>query len=353
MKKLVIIMLLAGLASGIFYLNRQQNKNQLPEFIAFSNGRLELERFDVASLYGGRVENILVDEGSEVKAGDILVELSSDTTHSKLQEAQAGQLVADGTVAHAMAAEKQAHEAIARAEAQIVAQQQQLRIAQMEWSNAIRLQREQLVSAAEVQRRKSQRDGAAAAVKAAEAAKAEAQAAVNQAKAAVAQAKAGVAAHKAQVKAAQSVNDDMNIRSPKSGRVEYRLVQQGSVIGSGSKVVSLLDSSDVTMNIFLPNHQVAKLKVGDDARITLDGLDAVFPAKISFIATNAQFTPKAVETHNERAKLMFKVKLRIPKEQALQFNGLLKGGMTGNGYVRTDSTQAWQPELAVKLPGLK
>lgn len=350
MKKTVIIMLLVALAGGIFYVNQQKNQQILPEFIVSSNGRLELERFDVASLYGGRVAQIWVEEGSDVQAGDVLVELSSDTTHSKLQEAQAGQRAADGSVARALAAEKQAREALARAEAQIVAQQQQLRVAQMEWDNAKRLQREQLVSTAEVQRRQSQRDGAAAAVKATQAAKAEAQAAIAQAQAAVTEAKAGVVAREAQVQAAKSANDDMNIRSPKSGRVEYRLVQQGSVIASGSKVVSLLDTSDVTMNIFLPNHQVAKLKVGDEARIVLDGVDAVFPAHISFIATNAQFTPKAVETQNERAKLMFKVKLRIPKEHALKFNGLLKGGMTGNGYVRTDSQQAWLPELAVQLP---
>ena len=91
-------------------------------------------------------------------------------------------------------------------------------------------------------------------------------------------------------------------------------------------------------------------KVGDEARIKLDGLDAVFPAKISFIATEAQFTPKNVETANERAKLMFKVKLRIPKETALQYKGLLKGGMVGNGYVRTNGQQAWSADLAVKLP---
>ena len=92
------------------------------------------------------------------------------------------------------------------------------------------------------------------------------------------------------------------------------------------------------------------LKVGDEARIVLDGLDAVFPAKISFIATNAQFTPKAVETANERAKLMFKVKLKIPADIALKYNRLLKGGMTGNGYVRTNAQSGWPAELAVKLP---
>ena len=76
----------------------------------------------------------------------------------------------------------------------------------------------------------------------------------------------------------------------------------------------------------------------------------MFPAKISFIATNAQFTPKAVETANERAKLMFKVKLKIPADIVLKYNRLLKGGMTGNGYVRTNTQSGWPAELAVKLP---
>ena len=95
---------------------------------------------------------------------------------------------------------------------------------------------------------------------------------------------------------------------------------------------------------------MSRLKVGGEARIVLDGLNAVFPARVAFIATDAQFTPKAVETQTERDKLMFKVKLKIPEATALQYQGLLKGGMTGNGYVRMDEQTPWPSELAVKLP---
>ena len=104
------------------------------------------------------------------------------------------------------------------------------------------------------------------------------------------------------------------------------------------------------MNIFLPNGQMSRLKVDGEARIVLDGIDAVFPAQISFIATDAQFTPKAVETKNERAKLMFKIRLKVPVETALKYRGLLKGGMTGNGYVRMDEQTPWPADLAVRLP---
>ena len=95
---------------------------------------------------------------------------------------------------------------------------------------------------------------------------------------------------------------------------------------------------------------MAPLQTGDEARIVLDGINAVFPATISYIASDAQFTPKAVETPNEREKLMYKIKLKIPPDIAKRYNRLLKGGMTGNGYVRTNTQSGWPAELAVKLP---
>ena len=322
MKKAVVLLLIAGLALAGFWFWQQRHTHQLPENLAQSNGRLELERIDIASLYAGRVTEVLADEGDLVKEGDVLVVLDSAINDSRLAEAQAGQT--------------QAQEATARANAQITAQQQELKVAQMELDNATRLHKENLVSDAEVARRRAQRDAAQAAVNASRAAK-------NEAKAAIARANA-------LANAAQSTRDDMKIISPKDGRVAYRFTQIGSVIGSGSRVMSLLDPSDVSMNIFLPTEQVSRVQVGDEARIVLDGLDAVLPAKVVFVSGEAQFTPKAVETQTERAKLMFKVKLRIPPETALQLNGLLKGGMAGNGFVRLNSKENWSEDLQIRLP---
>ncbi|ASK26630.1 HlyD family secretion protein [Neisseria chenwenguii] len=322
MNKLVPLALAAAVAAGGYYIYTRQHTDALPAGIAQSNGRLELNRFDIASLYPGRVEEMLVDEGSEVAAGDVLAKLSSDTSSSRVEAAKAQK--------------QRAVESATRAAAEMKALAQRQKVAQMEWDNALELKRDDLVSDSEVRRRKAERDSAAAQVEAARAAQAEAQAAVN--------------AAQAQINEAASADGDMTIRSPKAGRVEYKIAETGSVIAAGSKVVSLLDPADVSMNIFLPNGQAGRLKTGDDARIRLDSLNAVFPAKISFIATDAQFTPKAVETADERAKLMFKVKLKIPADTALKYNRLLKGGMTGNGFVKTDAKAAWPADLAVKLP---
>ncbi|MCP1771857.1 HlyD family secretion protein [Neisseria perflava] len=350
MKKIITIAVVAALVAGGGWYYWQQQQGALPEGIAQSNGRLELNRIDVASLYAGRVEKILVDEGSEVKAGDVLAELSSDTAVSQLAAAQAAAQRQEEAVGRAQSAQAQTRDAVARAQANVESSRQQQRVAKLELDNARRLLADQLVSQSEVTKRQADYERAAAAVKAAEAARDEAQAVVAQSRAQIAEAKAGVEEAKARVKSAASTHDDMQIRAPIDGRIEYKIAEEGNVIGSGSKVVSLLDPSDVYMNIFLPTDSMSRLKVGDEARIKLDGIDAVFPANIKFIATDAQFTPKSVETASERAKLMFKIKLQVPSETAQKYNRLLKGGLTGNGYVKTDSKTEWPSELAVKLP---
>ena len=95
----------------------------------------------------------------------------------------------------------------------------------------------------------------------------------------------------------------------------------------------LIDPSDQYMNLYMPASVVGKLTVGADARIVLDALpDQALPAKIAFVAAKSQFTPKEVETRDERQKLAFRGKLRLPDPRAVP---QAKPGMPGAGYVRT------------------
>ena len=350
MRKVLLAVLLAAAAGGGWWLYQQQESTALPDFVFHSNGRLELNRLDVASLYPGRVERVLVAEGDAVKANEVLVELSSAQSSGQLAAAQAATLRAAELVQRARAGVTQAQQAVARADAEIAAYRQQQKVAKLELDNAKKMRREELVSASELAKRQADFERATASVKAAQAARAEAQAAVAQGQAAVAEAEAGVKQAQAQADTAASADADMAIRSPAAARVEYRLAEPGTVIGAGSRVISLLDPADVSMNVFLPNATVGGLRVGDEARLVLDGIDAVFPAQVSFIASEAQFTPKAVETADEREKLVFRVKLKVPADVAQRYDRLLKGGMTGDGYVRRDSSQAWPLALEVRLP---
>ena len=94
--------------------------------------------------------------------------------------------------------------------------------------------------------------------------------------------------------------------------MQYRLARAGEVILAGQRVLTILDLNDVYMTIYLPASEAGKLTLGDEARVIGDPLPQyIIPATISFVATEAQFTPKSVETAEEREKLMFRVKLQI------------------------------------------
>ncbi len=83
------------------------------------------------------------------------------------------------------------------------------------------------------------------------------------------------------------------LKAPRRGRVEYKLVQSGEVVAAGAPIVTLLDLSDVSMTVFLPARDAGRLALGDEARIVLDPApDYVVPATVSFVAAEAQFTPK-------------------------------------------------------------
>ena len=128
-------------------------------------------------------------------------------------------------------------------------------------------------------------------------------------------------------------------------------ITSAEVVAAGAPIVTVLDLTDVYMTIFLPAADSGKLTVGDEARIVLDPVpDYVVPAKVSFVAADAQFTPKTVETKDERAKLMFRIKLKIDAQVLQQFYTRVKTGVRGLGFVRTRADLEWPAELQVKLP---
>jgi HlyD family secretion protein len=155
----------------------------------------------------------------------------------------------------------------------------------------------------------------------------------------------------ADVERLQAVLADLVLLSPRSGRVQYRLARAGEVIAPGQRVLTILDLKDVYMTIYLPANAAGKLMIGDEARTILDPVpEYVFPSTISFVATEAQFTPKSVETAEEREKLMFRVKLQADPAVLAKFHSSVKTGVRGLGFVRTDPKIPWPDELKVKLP---
>ena len=143
---------------------------------------------------------------------------------------------------------------------------------------------------------------------------------------------------------------DNTLVAPRDGRIQYRIANIGEVLPAGGKVFTMLDIAYVYMDIYLPTQDVGKIKVGSDARIVLDAYpDRAIPAKVSFIATQAQFTPKAVETKSERDKLMFRVRVRIDPDLLRKHAEAVRSGLPGLAYVRTDPAVAWPERLQAKV----
>ena len=324
--RLFVIAILAAVAIGGGYaFIHGQSGNALPDGIATGHGRLEVEEVHVAVKYGGRVADVLVDEGDMVDAGDVLAKL--DTAEL------------DANLARAEAEIHQAEESVAGAEALIAQRKSELAFAEQELERSSTLVKRGHTSQEIVDQRLTQRDTAKATLRAAEAQLATAKATVRSAEAGARQVEVQL--------------DEATIRAPRLGRVQYRLAEPGEVLANGGRVVTLLDLTDVYMTIFLPTSEAGRLAYGAEARIQLDAApEYMIPANVSFVAANAQFTPKEVETRSEREKLMFRVKVQIDPDLLLQYIDLVKTGLPGDVFVSMTSELAWPERFAVNLPPL-
>ena len=139
---------------------------------------------------------------------------------------------------------------------------------------------------------------------------------------------------------------DNSLVAPRDGRIQYRIANLGEVLPAGGRVFAMLDTSYVYMDIYLPTEAAGKVKFGTAARIVLDAYPKIaIPAKVSFIATAAQFTPKTVETQSERDKLMFRIRVRIDPERLRTRAESVRSGLPGVAYILTDPAAKWPAAL--------
>jgi len=184
----------------------------------------------------------------------------------------------------------------------------------------------------------------------AQAALAASDAAINAAKAQVVDAEAAVDAAKAEIESIEADISDSTLKAPRDGRIQYRIAQPGEVLAAGGRVLNLVDLGDVYMTFFLPTEQAGRTSMGSDVRLVLDAAPQyTIPAKVSFVADVAQFTPKTVETEEERQKLTFRVRAQIPQELLKKYIQYVKTGLPGMAYVRLDPQAQWPDNLERNL----
>ena len=297
------LMVLLMAAGGFGYWKSMHDR--LPEGLYVGNGRLEASEVQIASKTPGRLAEVLVDEGDKVTKGQLLARMDTRTLEAQRNQAEAEVL--------------RARENLSAAQANVQLRQSEQLLAQQELKRSQELIKHGFVSGQILDQQQARLDTGVAAVAAS--------------RAQVSAVGATIGAAQAQVAMLTSEIDDASLRAPIDGVVQLRMAEPGEVLGAGGRVLLLIDPSDQYMNLYLPASVTGRLAVGDDARILLDALpDRPLPAKINFVAAKSQFTPKEVETRDERQKLVFRVKLRLTDPGALP---QAKPGMPGAGYVRT------------------
>ena len=144
------------------------------------------------------------------------------------------------------------------------------------------------------------------------------------------------AAAQALVAARQDVAlDQVNIGyntlvAPRAGTIEYRIANIGEVLPAGGKIFTMLDKSDVYMDVYLSTADAGRTRIGADARNVLDAYPGhPIPAAVTFVAAQAQFTPKTVETKDERDSLMFRVRVQIHPARLQARTTPVKSGLPG------------------------
>ncbi|MDE2490244.1 MAG: efflux RND transporter periplasmic adaptor subunit [Elusimicrobia bacterium] len=312
----------AALGAGAAYLWRAR-RPALPETIASGNGRLEAQEVHVASKTGGRVLEVPVAEGDFVSEGQVLARLDTRELAAALRRAEAER--------------SRAVEGVAEARARAAEADRTLSLAAGERTRALALLKRGSATVQEADRRRADYDVAVAAAAAA--------------RARISAAEHGVEAASAEAARIETLVADAVIRAPLAGRVQYRLAEPGEVLAPGARVVTLLDLQNVYMTVFLPTAQAGKVAPGADARIVLDALPGlVVPAKVTFVASEAQFTPREVETRTEREKLMFRVKVGVPRELLRRRLEKVRTGLPGVAYVALSPDAPWPAWLAVNVP---
>jgi len=338
MKKQVLILpLIVGLGVAVAWRVRAQDAYKH----APSGGSTSVEGVETtaASTLGGRILAVLVEEGDAVTAGQVVATLDCADAEAVHASAQAR---IDNAVAQQKLAEagsKGARQAAAASEAQVHAVRSQVRAAGVHEAQAVKEQQRVAALAAQnaiagkavddvgfAQQAAEEQVGAAKAnVKAVKAQSSAAWSAASAERARIEVARTGVTIAEAEAKRAALAIAECTITAPISGTVTARLHEAGAILGPGMPVVTILDTRTVTATFFLPDAELGRVTPGASAELRVDAFpDATFTGTVRRIATEAEFTPRNVQTREDRDRLVYAVDVDVPNP-----DGRLRAGMPG------------------------
>jgi len=332
---------------------------RLPDGLIQANGRIEGDQIVVATKVAGRIAELLVREGALVKAGDVLARLDDEQVRARAQQARSQ------VTALEKGLEASRHELIAvKSEVPLAVESARSRIAQANAglqkamvaeaqavSDARRTQ--DLVAKGFVDRQRAERTETAR--QQASDDTLSARQTVLLAEKELANAKLGterIAAKQHEIESLQAkleqaraavaevdaVLGDLTIVAPAAGVITTRMRDRGEVLAAGSPIFELVDLDKLYLKVYVPEVQIGKVRLGLPARIQTDAFpDALLPATVRYIASRAEFTPKEVQTPDERTKLVFEVRLYLDENPDRRFTP----GLPADAVIRWKDDVPW------------
>jgi HlyD family secretion protein len=287
------ILVVAIIAAVWWFWGRE---DPLPEGLIQANGRIEGDRCTVASKVAGQVKQLLVREGDAVEGGQVLIQLDDVQMRAKVEQARQGLKAAQAQLNAATLSEQQARRDAERmrellTEGTITKHESEQ--AELAWSVA-----KHQLQAAEAQRNLAQ----------------------------------------ATLDEVSSILDDMTIRAPAGGVITTRTVDVGELVAAGAPLLDIVDLDRLYLKVYIPEKEIGKVRLGLNAQVYTDAFpDTPFAASVCYIASRAEFTPKEVQTPDERVKLVYAVKLYLKDNPQQQ----LTPGLPADAVIRWKEDVPW------------
>ena len=301
-KKILLVLFIVAIFCSIGFFEYKNFFAKNNDNIITGNGRVEAREVAISAKFGGKIVELKVNEGDYIKKDQLLAVIDSRALEADIeaQKAKSNEIL------------KQ----ISAVDAEINATNSAITFYTKELNRTKALIKQNFASQLELDKNNNALDKTKAKLNSLIANKNSLQASYKSLLATI---------------KSQEINlSDMKIYSPINGVVLYKLVENGEMISNGGKMFIMYNPDDLYMTIYMPSENAGQVKLGEKATVKLDAYkNKTFPATITFIADNAEFTPKEVETQKERQKLVFRVKLTFDDNS----NREAKPGMPGDGYI--------------------
>jgi membrane fusion protein YbhG len=378
----IVILVLAGTASWVYF----QPPPPAPGVLQVS-GRVEGDIAALGSTSGGRVVRILPREGDRLEAGALIAQMQSEQRQAEFERAEhllhtareqialardrvaslrreleAAQLAVTQAGENSLAQIGEAKAGIGVARAHLRQAEAGMRKSTRDRVRYEQLYAEKVIAAENLDDARSSEEVARTAVEAAREQVVRAEQTLNRARAtgttvalrsktaeavagrlqealtAVELARARMQTEEANLALARANLQDTRVVAPFDGTVLERLVEAGEVIAPGSPIVTFMDMTKPYVKVYVAERDIAKVKLGDEARIYTDGFpDRYAEADVARVSQQAEFTPRDIYMPDERTKLVFAVKLAIRDSE-----GIFKPGMPVDARIRWQAGSPWE-----------